>query len=244
MSAFDLIFRESMVHGLMHVAGRGEVLPFVRQFHGQPSHYFWEDDEGITHTIPQGEGGEQGDALMPLLYSLGQLQLWKRSTVNSALPGRLLACHDDIYAVTPDPKRVGPIHAAMQNELRVHSCVRIDGGKTQVWNAAGPKPGVCDAMGQVARGLNPEAKVCRGSELPTQKQGMKVLGTPLGHPDFVAAQLQRIPRVPDLQSAWLLLLHCASPRAKLRPTVPLVKNHGGGADQEELPGTKNKENNT
>ena len=74
---------------------------------------------------------------------------------------RLLAYLDDIYAITPDPERVGPIYAAMQNELWVLSCVRIDGGKTQVWNAAGQKPGVCDAMDQVARSLNPEAKVWR-----------------------------------------------------------------------------------
>ena len=25
-----------------------------------------------THRIPQGEGGEQGDALMPLLFAVGQ----------------------------------------------------------------------------------------------------------------------------------------------------------------------------
>ena len=129
---------------------------------------------------------------MPLLYSWGSIQFWKRSTVNSAPPERLLAHHDDIYAVTLDPEWVGPIYVAMQNELWVHSRVRIDGGTTQVWNAAGQKPGVCDAMDQVARGLNPEAKVWRGPELPTQKQGMKVLGTPLGHPDSVAAQLQKI----------------------------------------------------
>ena len=60
--------------------------------------------------------------------------------------------------------------------------------------------------------------------LPTDGQGIKLLGTPLGHPDFVARHvrsvteehqvlLQRIPRVRDLQSAWLLLLHCASARA-------------------------------
>ena len=224
VSAFDLISRESMLHGLMRVAGGGEVLPFVRQFYGQPSQYLWEDDDGITHTIPQGEGGEQGDALMPLLCSLGQhsaLEAIQRQLLPSE---RLLAYLDDIYAITPDPERVGPPYAAMQNELWVHSCVRIDGGKTQVWNAAGQKPGVCDAMDQVARALNPEAKVWRGSELPTHKQGIKVLGTPLGHPDYVAAQLekilekqhiflQRIPSIPDLQSAWLLLLHCASPRA-------------------------------
>ena len=30
-------------------------------FYGQPSTYLWEDDGGEVHTIPQGEGGEQGD---------------------------------------------------------------------------------------------------------------------------------------------------------------------------------------
>ena len=60
--------------------------------------------------------------------------------------------------------------------------------------------------------------------LPTDRQGIKVLGTPLGHPDFVTRHLQavvaehqtlldHIPRVKDLQSAWLLLSHCASARA-------------------------------
>ena len=28
----------------------------------------WEDDGGEVHTIPQGEGGEQGNPLMPLLF--------------------------------------------------------------------------------------------------------------------------------------------------------------------------------
>ena len=115
-----------------------------------------------THTIPQGEGGEQGGALMPLLYSLAQHSALEAIQRQFCPPERLLACHDDIYAVTPDPERVGPIHAAMQNELWVHSCVRIDGGQTQVWNAAGQKPGVCDVMDQVARVLNPEAKSLEG----------------------------------------------------------------------------------
>ena len=39
VSALDLISRESMIHGLICVAGGGEVLPFVRQFYGQPSQY-------------------------------------------------------------------------------------------------------------------------------------------------------------------------------------------------------------
>ena len=44
-------------------------LPFVRLFYGSPSAYLWEQDDGTVHTVEQGEGGEQGDALMPLLHA-------------------------------------------------------------------------------------------------------------------------------------------------------------------------------
>ena len=96
-------------------------------------------------------------------------------------------------------------------------------GKTQLWNRAGTRPIVCDRLERAAQAVNPNARVWRGSLLPTDRQGIKVLGTPLGHFDFVARHLQavvaehqtlldRIPRVKDLQSAGLLL-HCASARA-------------------------------
>ena len=50
-----------------------------------------------------------------------------------------------------------------------------------------------------------------------------VLGTPLGHDAFVQAHLasvradhdvllNRLPAVPDLQAAWLILSFCAGPR--------------------------------
>ena len=89
-------------------------------------------------------------------------------------------------------------------------------------------------MAEVAQ---PGARVWRGSEVPTQEQGIKVLGAPLGHLDFIRRHLEKvidkhqmllqgIPRVPDVQSAWLLLLHCASARANyhlrvMRPEVAL-----------------------
>ena len=44
----------------------------VSQFYGSPSTYLRENEEGGVHEIWQGEGGEQGDALMPALFSLGQ----------------------------------------------------------------------------------------------------------------------------------------------------------------------------
>ena len=41
--------------------------------------------------------------------------------------------------------------------------------------------------------------------------GIKVLGTPLGHDNIGGMKgfLTRIPLLRDVQSAWLLLLHCA-----------------------------------
>ena len=56
--------------------------------------------------------------------------------------------------------------------------------------------------------------------LSHEQQGIRVLGTPVGHPDFIRHFLgkksdahsrlfERIPSVGDLQAAWLLLLYCA-----------------------------------
>ena len=39
-------------------------------FYGSPSQYLWEDERGVTHTIHQGESGEQGDTMMPLFAVL------------------------------------------------------------------------------------------------------------------------------------------------------------------------------
>ena len=64
IGAFDLV--SAMLQGLRRIAPH--VVPFVRQFHGTPSTYWWENGEGVTHHVHQGEGGEQGDPLMPKLF--------------------------------------------------------------------------------------------------------------------------------------------------------------------------------
>ena len=74
IGAFDLISRNAMLEGLLQMENGDQVLPFVRNFYGRPSTYLWEDEMGTVHEITQGEGGEQGDALMPMLFSLGQHQ--------------------------------------------------------------------------------------------------------------------------------------------------------------------------
>ena len=70
----------------------------------------------------------------------------------------------------------------------------------------------------------PRCQGVEGSGLPTTEQGVRILGTPVGHPDFVQAfprkaleehdvLRSRIPMVEDVQLAWALLLHCTGGRA-------------------------------
>ena len=87
-------------------SGRVSVLPFVRQFYAEPS-YFKTDDYGVTYSIHQGEGGEQADTLMPMLYSSGQHGLRNRSRTLGKTIEHLFACLDDLYVIC-SPERVDP----------------------------------------------------------------------------------------------------------------------------------------
>ena len=81
-------------------------------------------------------------------------------------------------------------------------------------------PPGCQHILQAGREMTPPVIVWRGDHmLPDHQQGIVVLGTPLGHEEFVKSQLrcelqehsfllQRIEAVPDLQYAWLILILC------------------------------------
>ena len=106
ISACDQISRAAMLSGLLNVEGGGQALPFVRMFYSSPSSYSWEDSCGVSHTIRQGEGGEQGDALMPLLFALGQHRALV--AIQSELQDGEFAYLDDICTVVP-PDRLGAV---------------------------------------------------------------------------------------------------------------------------------------
>ena len=72
VGAFDLVSRTATLSGLMDMEEGDRLLSFVRLFFSNPSTFLWDDEVGDTHEIRQGEGGEQGDALKPFLFSLGQ----------------------------------------------------------------------------------------------------------------------------------------------------------------------------
>ena len=224
IGAYDTISRESMLRGLMTVPTANRSLPFVRTFYGQPSQYVWHDDQGRHHLISQAEGGEQGDPLMPALFSLGQSRAVQAIHSQLHPTEMLLAYLDDIYAVVA-PDRVRTVYDVMANELRTHTRIQLNSGKARVRNAAGATPPGLEVLG-------PEVWV-GNTTLPREQQGITILGAPLGTAEYVAQQLlhstqshqallERIPTVDDLQSAWLLLLFCASPRCNhtLRTTPP------------------------
>ena len=219
VGAFDHVARQSMLNALLERRDLRPLLPYARQFYAAPSSYTWYDGFGAAHDIVQGEGGEQGDPLMPALFSLA-IQPALRETEGLLQDGEaIFAFLDDVYVVA-SPQRVKPLHDALTRALWAHARVQLNAGKTRVWNAAGEEPPQLSAL----RG-SPEDPVWVGDwSLPAEQQGLTVLGAPLGSDAFVRHQLhakrrsqdrllQSIPRIHDLQAAWLLLLFCAAPRA-------------------------------
>ena len=65
IGAYDHVLRS------VGMPGARSLLPFVCMSHAQPSSYQWFDDQGSAHVVTQAEGGEQGEPLMPLLFSNG-----------------------------------------------------------------------------------------------------------------------------------------------------------------------------
>ena len=233
VGAYDLISRSAMLEGLLRMEGGDQILPFVRMFCSNPSTYLWEDELGITQHIAQGEGGENGDPLMPMLFALAQHQAPVQAQARLSGDEKLCAFLDDIY-ITSLPGRATEAPTIVGEELWTDAGMHLHHGKTKVWNRGGVEPENIAQLTRMARLVRPDAVVWRGEpELPRNQQGLRVLGVPIGQPEFVrdflevktreqATLFQRIPWVQDTQAAFLLLLMCGSTRANfwLRSVQP------------------------
>ena len=140
------------------------MLPFVKLFYGTPSSFLWEDDSGTVHSVRQGEGGVQRNALMPLLFSMGQHRALQAAQEQLRQQERLMVFLDDVYTVS-QPKRVGCV-----------VCCRPSGTFRPRWDQGAwrkdqdvehgwGRPASCDVLGQIVREENQRAVVWRGSEL-------------------------------------------------------------------------------
>ena len=67
--ASDHVLRSAMLGRLHSMPAARSLLPSVRMSCAQPSSYQWIDAGGEARSVIQAEGGEQGDPLMPLLFS-------------------------------------------------------------------------------------------------------------------------------------------------------------------------------
>ena len=56
-----------------------------------------------------------------------------------------MAFHDNVYVFT-SPERVGPVEESVELELREHARIRVNQGKTQVWNRCGDRPPNCEHL--------------------------------------------------------------------------------------------------
>ena len=190
ISTYDTISRVAMLRGLRSMEGGDALLPFVSQFYGSLSTYLWEDEEGGVHEI-WCEGGEQGDALMPALFSLGQHGALEAIQARLRPSERLMAFLDDIWCVS-SPERTTVGFTAIQEELLIVG-IRVHDGKTQLWNSFGQVPAGTEALTGAAQRSDPEAIVWRGDiSLPAEEQGVTVLGTPVGHPAYVRSRMAAV----------------------------------------------------
>ena len=146
------------------------LLPFARQFYGSASSCTWLDDNGGEHDVVQGEGGEQGDPLMPALYSLAEHAVLSEAAAGLREGEAIFAFLDDTYVVSA-PERTGELHGALEDALWRHAHICLHQGKTRVWNAAGEEPSGFARLQPV--GADP---VWTGAwSLPADQRGLLVL---------------------------------------------------------------------
>ncbi len=208
VGAFDHIRRAAMLGKLVTLPTARDALPFVRLSYETRTEYVWADEKGDQEIIPQGEGGEQGDPLMPLLFALG-IHDALQDVASRLQPGEDLAAFlDDVYVLCK-PDRVRDIYNMLEEAFGRIAGIQLHTGKTRVWNKSGITPRNIEDLGGEGGAWSPD--------------GVVLLGVPVGTPDFVRAHAQErleeekrflaeIEELTDPQCAWQLLTRCAVPR--------------------------------
>ena len=228
IGAFDHMYRAAMLEAVANLPQAHRLIPYLLLSYGQQSTYLWEDQSGVVHDILQGEGGEQGDALMPALFSLGLASALREIQASLREGEMVIAYLDDLYLVSR-PDRAKAVYDLAVSIIRRCCGVEPNLGKTVCWNRAGAEPaGMRDLGGNVWRGGGPD-----------DRNGIRVLGAPLGSRAFAArfceerladtqAFRDAILRGPELQHVWLLIYFCLTPRINhlLRQTPPSLVSHG------------------
>ena len=133
----------------------------------------------------------------------------------------MFAVLDDVYTVA-SKESISQVTAHVAKSIKECAGVQPKLGKFGMWSRHGgaEPPGIDALLNNQPHPAEPIWK----RDLPPHRNGLVILGTPVGTPEFVQSFLdkrlrkqrtfwQKIQQVPDTQAAWLLLLYCAVPRA-------------------------------
>ena len=205
VGAYDHVLRSAMLERFLHMPKARAILTFVRLSYGSPSIYSWEDDVGTQRTVTQADGGEQGDPLMPLLFSIAIHTALEEAAAHLADGEQLCIFLDDVHVFCLPCRSAVQVVARVSGQSRGHQTPRRQNEGLEQERTA------------------PEDIVELGEEA-WQPEGLKVLGTPIGSPQFTAAKLRErveeeqrfwdaISHRENLQCAWQLLLQSANSRA-------------------------------
>ena len=158
----------------------------------------------MTHSIAQGEGGEQGDPLMPLLFALRAAPSSGGHQNRLDPSEKVFACLDDIY-IKSEASRVGVGCKTVQRELFNHCHIRVHTG---------------DLVGKISEQSDPRCfrleKGWFARSGPRVARSWDTSWPPSPRGGSVADSGDRTPEVPlfpRLQCALSLLLHCAKNKA-------------------------------
>ena len=201
---FEQLEAQPSLHGL---------LVYVRQWYATATQLVWTMDDGTRHIIPQGDGGEQGDALMPALFCLA-LSPALAEIQGRLLPGEVVVAYlDDIYVIC-SRARARDAYELVKEVLQRTCHIDVNQGKLAAWSQRpGPPPSGIAELGP---------NVWKGALAP-EDRGLKIVGTPVGTKQYIAKYgqeilreesqlLEMIPKLASLQASWLLLYFCAAPR--------------------------------
>ena len=206
----DHVHHASMMSKLLEVPGLRTLLSFVRASYRSPSRCIGEDDQGQSHVIRQHEGEEQGDLLMPLLFSLAIHNSLAEVKAHLA-EGAFL---DDV--IMAPPARIRFLYDLLGFKLH-EGAERLERGIVED----------CALTGQQ---LGPDVWC---------QCGIKILGTPVGSPEFVARLAQE--RLDEEEKLWNAMgarsaMCVANPRPMRGTSLPpLLADHAAESVRRTCP---------
>ena len=177
VGAFDHVRRSRMFIELAGDPELAPLLPFLRLWYEDCSTFIWDDDNGVSHTITQADGGEQGDALMPAMFCMAMRPALEDIQRQLHPDDLVVAYLDDVYLLVRDPARARAAYDVTAAAFQRFCGIAVNHAKLAAWNRSGQAapPGIAE-LGD---------DVWRANAVP-ERCGVTVVGVPIGTDEYVA----------------------------------------------------------